>query len=460
MLSVMLESRLRRAALKQKSSLYRSGAGTAQLGLAGGENIEEAAIPGPFTYYEFFAGGGMVRAGLASNWRCVYANEFDPLKGTVYSINWGNDFLKLQDIHEVAAQDLPGRVDLAWASFPCQDLSCAGIGLGLGDERGRLKTRSGTFWPFVGLMADLKRRGRAPKIIVIENVVGLLTTNSGSAFRSVASCLAKLDYRFGAIVIDARWFVPQSRPRVFVIAIADEVVTPPAMAASSPRVPWHPEVIIRSWRELPSSVSRRWIWFDPGPAPMLRNTLGDVVSYHPRGVSWHTKAETRRLISMMSKINRLKLREAQQTGRRMVASLFLRMRPAKARNRQCAEISFADISGCIRTPKGGGSRPRILVVHGKRVKSRLLSPKEAAKLMGLRSSYKLPPQYEAAFRVLGDGVVVPAVAFLRSRLLEPLLQSSKKPSRGRRRPSRCRWVTFRAGGHRAVVRHANKRICR
>jgi DNA (cytosine-5)-methyltransferase 1 len=391
-----------------------------------------------FTYYEFFAGGGMVRAGLAPDWRCVYANDADLMKGAVYAANWGNACLEIDDIHALAAEDLPGRADLAWASFPCQDLSCAGNGLGLGDERGKFKTRSGTFWPFIGIMRELKDQGRAPKIIVIENVVGLLTTNAGAAFRSVASSLAKLDYRFGALVVDARWFVPQSRPRVFVVAIAEDVVTPPEITVSGPRAPWHPEIVVRSWKDLASSVSRKWIWFNPGPVPALRKTLADVVSDRPRDAAWHTKSETRRLISMMSKINRSKVRDAQQTGRRMVASLFLRMRPAKSANRQCAEISFAEISGCIRTPRGGGSRPRVLVVHGARVKSRLLSPREAAKLMGLRSSYKLPPQYEAAFRVLGDGVVVPAVSFLRSRMLEPLLRSSKTSGRGRRRQDKPR----------------------
>jgi DNA (cytosine-5)-methyltransferase 1 len=386
-----------------------------------------------FTFYEFFAGGGMVRAGLAPRWRCIFANDLDPVKASVYSANWGNDCLKIEDVHALAVEDLPGCVDLAWASFPCQDVSCAGNGLGLGDGRGKLKTRSGTFWPFIGLMRELKDQGRAPKIIVIENVVGLLTTNAGAAFRSVATSLAKLDYRFGAIVIDARCFVPQSRPRVFVIAIAKNVEIPSAITASGPKVPWHPEPVVHSWKDLPPSPSRKWIWFDPGPAPSLRKTLADIVSDRPRDVTWHTTSETRRLISMMSAINRQKLREAQQTGRRMVASLFLRMRPVKSVNRQCAEISFAEILGCIRTPKGGGSRPRVLVVRGKRVKSRLLSPKEAAKLMGLRSSYKLSPQYETAFRVLGDGVVVPAVAFLRSTILEPLLRSSKRSGRGKKR---------------------------
>jgi DNA (cytosine-5)-methyltransferase 1 len=46
--------------------------------------------------------------------------------------------------------------------------------------------------------------------------------------------------------------------------------------------------------------------------------------------------------------------------------------------------------------------------------------------MGLKPSYKLPEVYDYAFRVIGDGVAVPVVSFLRGKLLTPLLRSLKK----------------------------------
>jgi DNA (cytosine-5)-methyltransferase 1 len=61
------------------------------------------------------------------------------------------------------------------------------------------------------------------------------------------------------------------------------------------------------------------------------------------------------------------------------------------------------------------------------VRTRLLAPAEAASLMGLKSGYQLPEVYEYAFRVVGDGVAVPVVSFLRVKLLDPLLRSMKKP---------------------------------
>jgi len=87
------------------------------------------------TYYEFFAGGGMARAGLGAGWRCLFANDFDRSKARAYADNWGAADFRLEDIHRLTAADLPGRADLAWASFPCQDLSLAGAGRGLEGAR-------------------------------------------------------------------------------------------------------------------------------------------------------------------------------------------------------------------------------------------------------------------------------------------------------------------------------------
>jgi DNA (cytosine-5)-methyltransferase 1 len=91
------------------------------------------------SFYEFFAGGGMARAGLGSGWKCLFANDFDHKKGESYRKNWGDKELKTLDVGKLKTSDLPGFADLAWASFPCQDLSLAGGGAGLRGDR------SGTF---------------------------------------------------------------------------------------------------------------------------------------------------------------------------------------------------------------------------------------------------------------------------------------------------------------------------
>ena len=87
---------------------------------------------------------------------------------------------------------------------------------------------------------------------------------------------------------------------------------------------------------------------------------------------------------------------------------------------QRAEIRFDQVSGCLRTPVGGSSRQLIVVVDGPSVRSRLLSPREAARLMGVPDAYPLPKSYNDAYHVFGDGVAVPVVSWLSENLLAPL----------------------------------------
>jgi DNA (cytosine-5)-methyltransferase 1 len=378
------------------------------------------------SYYEFFAGGGMVRAGLGARWKCLFANDFDALKVQVYAENWGEKEILEDDIHKVKAEYLGHRADLAWASFPCQDLSTAGNGLGIGQASGSNRTRSGTFWAFIDLMKDLKTHGRLPRIVVLENVVGLLTINGGEEFKAVIAALDRLGMRTGAVVLDARHFLPQSRSRVFIVAVSKTVKVADDLVRAKPHPVWHSDPLVKAVEKLSPQCREHWMWLNLGSAPELKKTLRKIVSDRPTGVEWHTPAETRRLVGMMSELHKQKLAEAKKTGKRMVGTLSLRMRPSNGKTVQRTEICFRGLAGCLRTPKGGGSRPRVIVVKGGEVRTRLLSPAEAASLMGLKSSYRLPEVYEYAFRVIGDGVAVPVVSFLRAKLLNPLLRSMKK----------------------------------
>lgn len=139
----------------------------------------------------------MARAGLGSGWQCLFANDFDAKKAATYRSNWGDDAMTVADIGAVSVADVPGVPDLAWASFPCQDLSLAGAGSGLAGSR------SGTFWMFWRLMVELSAEGRAPKAIVLENVCGLLTSSGGRDFTTICRALTVERYRVGAVVVDA-----------------------------------------------------------------------------------------------------------------------------------------------------------------------------------------------------------------------------------------------------------------
>jgi DNA (cytosine-5)-methyltransferase 1 len=181
------------------------------------------------TFYEFFAGAGMARAGLSAKWTCLFANDIDTKKGASYARNFGGEAkLKVCDVAALTPSDLAGVASLAWASPPCQDVSEAGGHAGLDG------TRSGAFWPFWRLMQSFSAAGRAPRMIVIENVTGVLTSHGGKDFGAVCDALTEGGYRFGALVIDASLFVPQSRERVFVVAVDKGVAIPAAIVADKP----------------------------------------------------------------------------------------------------------------------------------------------------------------------------------------------------------------------------------
>lgn len=368
-------------------------------------------------FYEFFAGGGMARAGLGVGWRCLFANDLDPKKGFAYQANWGLDGeLRIGDVHNVTGAALPGRADLAWGSFPCQDLSLAGVGAGLKGKR------SGTFYPFWRVVSELIADGRAPTLVALENVCGTLTSHDGRDFKAICRTFNEAGYRCGAVVIDAELFVPHSRPRLFVVGVREETAVDPALLSPGPIAPFHTRGLCTAVARLPDDLRKRFVWWNV-PTPERRtSTFAGVIEEAPAGVAWHTPAETRALVAKMSPINQAKLAAAKRARRRMVGGVYRRTRVDETGAKvQRAEVRFDDVAGCLRTPAGGSSRQLILVVDGSKVRSRLISPRETARLMGLPDSYKLPRNYNEAYHLTGDGVVVPVVAHLARHLLEPLL---------------------------------------
>jgi DNA (cytosine-5)-methyltransferase 1 len=356
------------------------------------------------TFYEFFAGGGMARAGLGDDWQCLFANDFDAKKVETYKANWGDKEIVHCDIYDLETSQLPGQADLAWASFPCQDLSLAGNGEGLRGER------SGTFWGFYRIVQNLKAERRAPKTLVLENVVGILTSNGGADFVEVCRAVAALGYVFGAMVIDAVEFLPQSRPRFFLVAALPKTISPGAFG-DGPDELWHPASLRRAHLHLRPDLKARWRWWKL-PKPGRRGTdLIDLIEDSPSDVEWHSAAETRRLVSMMSPINLERLANAKSAKTRIVGTAYRRTRPDELGGKiQRVELRTDGVAGCLRTPGGGSSRQFVLEIKGMRVRSRLLSSREAARLMGLPDSYKLPTTYNEAYHLLGDGLAVPVVA--------------------------------------------------
>ncbi|MCP2298328.1 DNA (cytosine-5)-methyltransferase 1 [Nocardia amikacinitolerans] len=430
------------------------------------------------SFYEFFAGGGMAMAGLreSGNWECLFANDIDKKKADSYKANWlkGLDWeahepneltaesglpadadqsdgarvghLLVCDVAKVTTKDLKGHADLVWASFPCQDLSLAGNGAGLSGDR------SGTFLPFWKLVKSLRDEKRPPKLVVLENVVGALTAGKGQDFVTLGDMLATTDYRFGAVVINAVHWVPQSRPRLFIIAAHKDVAIREDLVSDTWSAPWHTPALVTAYERLmkgskATNKHDAWLWWRLPAPPAVREpyeTLADLIQPDDEleGVPWHPQEETDRLWGdeLMNAVNQEKVRQARKRSVeeevRVVGTVYKRMRPEGEvigyddkgkpirKKVQRAEVRFDDIAGCLRTPTGGSSRQTILVIDGERVRSRLLSPREAARLMGLAKNYELPDKYNDAYHLAGDGVVVDVVRFIAQNILNPLLENA------------------------------------
>jgi len=181
----------------------------------------------------------MVRQALGAGWTCHFANDFDGKKALSYQENWGiKGELCVSDIRDVDPGVLGSDIDLAWASFPCQDLSLAGRGRGLKSER------SGMFFVFWQKLMAAAKSGAAPKLVVIENVCGMLTSNRGDDFRYVIDTFSEMGYFVGGLVIDAKEFVPQSRKRVFIIGVRKDRDIDPVFVSSKPNDIYHAKSLV------------------------------------------------------------------------------------------------------------------------------------------------------------------------------------------------------------------------
>jgi DNA (cytosine-5)-methyltransferase 1 len=373
--------------------------------------MHKAAKP---TVLEFFAGGGLARLGLAREFDTIWANDLDPMKAAAWTENFGLKGFESGDIHDVDPASLP-NADLAWASFPCQDLSLAG------DRAGLSAKRSGAFYAFVAIIQSLQAQQRAPKVLVIENVSGLLTSHGGRDFAAVLTALADLGYRTGTLEIDTRAFLPQSRPRVFVIAVANGIAIPSRLcSATAEGLPFVSQALTKACAKLATQLQANQIWWSLPNPPSPHLNLLDLIDQGDQ--NWWSQAKTDALLASLSLRHQAALAEVQRSGTTSVGAVYRRTRTVDGQKRPFAEVRFDGLAGCLRTPSGGSSRQFLLFVKGHDVRVRALNPREAMALMGVGDNYILPKSQLAALRIAGDGVAVPVVAWLSRYLLAELVK--------------------------------------
>lgn len=368
-----------------------------------GIGVQAQRSPGnELTFCDFFAGIGLFEIGMKrAGWRPTLSVDNSDLKlrAHAYHFRDSSAHYHLADVFDVHGQDLPS-VTLVHASFPCTDLSLAGSRNGT--EGG---FQSSTIYSFLSSISEMPQR---PKIISLENVKGLLTSDGGHDLRRILTTLNQLGYVVDLVLIDGAHFTPQSRERIFVLGIRDDV------AVKAERFDVNIKVSDVRPKAVVSFISKfaqiKWRFFRFPKLPIRKNTLSAVVD---RSAHWWCADRTEYLISQMYDRHRAWLLSKKSGSRYSYATAFRRMRERSGEKLSTAEIRTDGIAGCLRTSKGGSAKQILLRAGRGRIDARLLNLRECAALMGA-PEFKFAPEISETDYLfcLGDGVCSAVVEWL------------------------------------------------
>jgi DNA (cytosine-5)-methyltransferase 1 len=359
------------------------------------------------TVAEFFAGIGLMRLALDRHgWQTVFANDIDKKKLDIYAQNFSTDSFRLEDINQLRGDDIPS-VTFATASFPCNDLSLAGKCKGLSGEH------SGTFWSFTRIIREMGHR--RPRIVLLENVPGFLNSRKGHDLADALTELNEIGYSCDLFTLNASSFVPQSRPRIFIVGVADD---------GTPRNGWH---LVGETHVRPQRIMRfisqfsdiRWTIRRLPDPPKARPRLTACLEDLPRDApEWWSRARTDYLMSQLSDLHEPIARKMIAGAEYSYGTVFRRVR----KNRSMAELRVDGMAGCLRTPRGGSGRQILLKAGKGEYHVRLITPRECARLQGVPDSFRIDVPLNQALFGFGDAVCVPVIEWILDHYVSPVVR--------------------------------------
>jgi len=266
--------------------------------------------------------------------------------------------------------------------------------------------------------------------MLLENVTGFLTARKGDDFRSACNEIADLGYHIEAFTINARLFVPQSRKRVFIVAVHQDVKSPLVLhkpAAPDFDDPWYqaidrssslrPKHLRRFMDEL--SLSTGWIATPIKPPKQRKYDLSDLIDFDD-AQSWWESDELERHHEMMNDRHRARIDRIIDERGSFVGTGYRRKRHERTR----LEVRFDGIAGCLRTPRGGSARQIVVVVDNGLLKMRWMSAREYARLQGA-GRFKFVENERQMLFGFGDAVCVPAIKWIDKCVLTPIYESQQ-----------------------------------
>jgi DNA (cytosine-5)-methyltransferase 1 len=369
--------------------------------------LVKQSLARPLRAAEFFAGIGLVKLALEQNgWKVLFSNDIDPDKLEMYAANFGADHFTLGDIHHLNPADIPS-CDLFTASFPCNDLSIAGAGAGLGGKE------SSAFWGLIQILKDLG--SKRPAIVMLENVVGFLQSRAGKDLETALLALNDLGYAVDAFILNASHWAPQSRARLFVVAQMSGARGDRTVLATSGDA--RPDALCAFIN------ARRNIRWDIRELPSLPRSdlrLKDIIEDLPDDDSqWWNGRRAEYFFGQLSEKHLAIARRMIERPAFQYATAFRRVR----KGRSMAELRTDGIAGCLRTPRGGSGRQILFKAGRGAYRVRLLTARECARLQGVGDDYVINVGLNQALFGFGDAVCVPAVGWIAEHYLTPIALS-------------------------------------
>ncbi|CAA0108516.1 Modification methylase HhaI [Halioglobus japonicus] len=378
------------------------------------------------SFAEFFAGVGLVREGLnVSEWECNFANDISTSKQETYLDNFGSDDFFLGDIWDIASEPnlVPNDTFLYTASFPCTDLSVAGGRAGLAGAE------SGTLNALIEILTEKKRSMKHPKVVLLENVRGFLTSHHGKDIENTVREFSKLGYFVDIIELDAIDFSAQSRPRVFMFAVEEELAKSVLFIKNDASIfdDWwsffDSKTYLRSNRVkriILGAPELNWGLLDVSLPERTSQRLADIVETIPLDSSlWWASDRQSHLYSQMSENHKAVLDQMVRNQTLSFGTVYRRVR----KGRSMAELRTDGYAGCLRTPRGGSSKQILIQAGNGAWNVRLLTAREYARLQGVRDSFKLPENANKGYFAMGDAVCVPVIEFITKHILDAIYLS-------------------------------------
>jgi len=359
-------------------------------------------------------------------WECVYANDIEPKKRRMYKGCLGPaEYYHVEDIwntKSILSRIPRQQADLASASFPCVDLSLAGNLKGFEGEQ------SGAFYGFLKVLTALRAKSLLPRAVLIENVIGFLASHESKFFKIALKELSKLGYYFDAFVVDAKHFVPQSRPRLFLIGFSPELVPEEMLARqSTEHAFWDRQEMDCGFRSerlamvlKGTPLKTGWLPFRLPPLPPENRALESLIDTSETQDWWDEALVSKHLAEMhdrhKDRVENLKNRRALTIG-----TIYRRVRDGRSRS----EIRTDGLAGCLRTPRGGSSKQIVMVAGKGKVRMRWMSPREYARLQGC-PDFPIDVDRNEALYGFGDAVCVPVISWIAENVLAQLFPAAKR----------------------------------